>query len=361
MVDFVKVHLRNINLSDLINHSELDFIGQYSVSEGDVKIDRRIIAKYNGLKFIIYPNEYVELQGSLHKYYNLGLHNWNDFHFSDLQSVLNQLEENFSLELDCCVIQNIELGVNLSPAVATKMILDGLLYHRSKPFERTSTHRPGYIKQVQHERYRIKAYDKRLQYCQMGLNDPRFRYELSYKKMVDINELGIHTLNDLKGDRWHLPALKLLIKTWDKVMLYDYTIRKDQLNDHQRETRIHQWQNASYWLNLTKQLRHKQKKKYNECMKNNSDQLHTEIKYQIDKKWRELSQGGIPINQKESIERLPINTSIIELNGKPQPNEHYVMNELIQVVRIDGVDRWFTKVYNSDSGRVNSRYSELVA
>ena len=53
-------------------------------------------AEYLGLTFRL-KNGKIKLQGSLHKYRNLGKHNYDDFSVVDVAEVVHELERNFRI------------------------------------------------------------------------------------------------------------------------------------------------------------------------------------------------------------------------------------------------------------------------
>ena len=69
MVDFVKIEIPFYNSVKLLKNKLLDFKGNYSMTSGEVN-EIKIIAEYNGMKFISYSSNRMEIRGSIHKYFN---------------------------------------------------------------------------------------------------------------------------------------------------------------------------------------------------------------------------------------------------------------------------------------------------
>jgi hypothetical protein len=70
---------------ELLNNDLLLFPLPIDENGGEI-LNKTRTSEHLGLIFII-KNNNVKLMGSLHKYFNRGLHNFNDFHFTDLQKM----------------------------------------------------------------------------------------------------------------------------------------------------------------------------------------------------------------------------------------------------------------------------------
>jgi len=137
MIDFIKIAYRNPNIQKIREHPLLDWEQIVHIRTGEVKEYRAI---YNGLTFQIINYQYLNISGSLHKYWNSsqggGLQNYNDFTFSDLTGVIMELCRSFDLLPENCLLENIEFGVNVCPQVPVKEILRSAINLKGKPFTR---------------------------------------------------------------------------------------------------------------------------------------------------------------------------------------------------------------------------------
>ena len=283
LVDFIKVRLP-ASIQNALRKSEyLKFVGAFYSETGEV-ISGKETAEYKGLKFIIYRNGFILMQGSLHKYFNNGVHNYNDFKACHLLSVLQELQDKFSIDLSTATIQNIEFGINIKPPANTNLIIDRLLCHSTENFKDVSIINGNY-KQAVHQRYIVKVYNKGLHY---NLPYELLRFELKFIKMIDLNKLGLLNLNDLTSIAWQKAILELLTKEWNNVLLYDFTIHVDRLKNNLRDKKLNQWQNVHFWLGLTKQQRFEQRRQYQECVEVYSSRIHESIGNLITKKWSHL-------------------------------------------------------------------------
>ena len=108
MIDFIKIYVQNINADIIENNVLLDFLQLINTKTGE--IDSYKSAYYRGLEFKIYePTEVTKfrrltIEGSLHKYWNNGAHNFNDFGIVEVENVVKDLETKFNIDIKLCVL-----------------------------------------------------------------------------------------------------------------------------------------------------------------------------------------------------------------------------------------------------------------
>lgn len=209
------------------------------------------IASYKGLKFIIYETGLITLSGSLHKYWNDGVHNYNDFNFEAFSWVLNDLKTKFGIDPKQCILKCLEIGINIIPPIRTNDILENCLLHKTLPFEWQKNSDEGKFKQVQHSQYIIKIYNKALHYVSKGFEiiTEIMRFEIKYTKMEKLNKVGIFTLQDLENYGLHNFKNELL-KEWQNVLFYDNTTRIDPLCSESKKETLLRYSNPNYWTGL---------------------------------------------------------------------------------------------------------------
>jgi thioester reductase-like protein len=279
MVDFVKIGIHNA--TEIKQNPLLDFTIKLNRDTAEVEIFEK--AHYKGLEFKIWDSGFLMITGSLHKYYNNGEHNHNDFTHYMLKEILNDFEINLGLYLTKCIIQNIEFGVNIKPITETSIILENLFEHKTIQFENGHF---GYYRQAKHKQYFVKVYDKAEQY---KLSNQLMRFELKFVKMEIPNKHGVFSLNDLLNDDWKESIQELLLKEWNKILMFDSTIRLDELDKRTRDKKILQWCNTNYWKGLNKSKKCRELKKYKSIVKNHSSQLQFATGVIIQSKWNELA------------------------------------------------------------------------
>ena len=308
MIDFLKIIIQDFNPSILEANPLLDFYDNINLSTGQLKTTNRNgnkvtpckNASFKGLEFKIYDTGTVTLSGSLHKYWNNGAHNYNDFNIQAVKWVLNDLKEKFNIEPDQCILKCLEIGINITPPILTNEILDNCLLHKTLPFEYQKNSEEGKYKQAQHSQYIIKLYNKALHYLSKGfkISNEILRFEIKYTRMEKLNKKGIFNLNDLVKYGLHNFKNELLIE-WQNVLFFDNTIQIDTLSARTK-TALLEYSNQNYWTGLlnnkqTKNFRyHKnQLKKITFEKSNNIQNLTAEI---ISKKTDFLNTNPIQID-----------------------------------------------------------------
>jgi hypothetical protein len=106
LIDFIKILIKD-NPAKFVDNPLLDFYDNINLTTGEIKTTNRQgkeITPYknslfNGLEFKIYDTGTIYLSGSLHKFYNSGAHNYNDFDLKAFLGVLNTLKELFQIKL----------------------------------------------------------------------------------------------------------------------------------------------------------------------------------------------------------------------------------------------------------------------
>ena len=97
MIDGIKTYDLKTDPQKLIENSYLDGHWKTTIQNSDSEIEKEF-AEYFGLTFRI-KHKKVRLQGSVHKYRNLGKHNYNDFRAVDVAEVVHELESNLKINL----------------------------------------------------------------------------------------------------------------------------------------------------------------------------------------------------------------------------------------------------------------------
>ena len=253
--------------SFLENSSLLDFYDTINLTTGQMKTTNRNgnkvtpskNASYKGLEFKIYDTGTITISGSLHKYWNNGAHNFNNFDSSAVLFVLNDLQTKFNIDPSKCILKCLEIGINITPPVPTNEILDNCLMHKTKPFEYQKNSDEGKYKQVQHSQYIIKIYNKALHYKSKGFDVKTeiMRFEIKYTKMQKLNAKGIFSLQDLINYGLHNFKDEVL-NEWQNVLFYDNTIQIDHLTTKLQKA-VLEYSNPNYWTGL---LSNKQTKNF---------------------------------------------------------------------------------------------------
>lgn len=254
MIDFVKLNKR-LSVTEVRSLKEsIDFYSTFNTATGEEvslspngkRMLSHLLAWDRNMKIKLYSSGWCEISGSLHKYFNDGKHNFNQFNKRDLISTIHTLGKELDLDLLQFKISGIEFGVNILPPISSQEIIDYSLMYKGRPFESKYHNDEGNYKQVELCQYKVKLYDKRLHYEAQGyeVGNETLRFELKYNVMRSINCLGIYHLSDLKE---RIDCLKEpLINAWDNVLLFDPTINKN-VNEEKKL----KYNNIKFWNDIS--------------------------------------------------------------------------------------------------------------
>ncbi len=276
MIDFVKCSTK-VSPKQIRLNPNLNFLGQYvhATSEAD---DNKLVADIQNLKCKSYSSGYFQLSGSLHQYFNNGLHNHNDFHLSELKVTIECLCDMLEINPSNFNLENVEVGYNLELPFNTTTLLDSLCHHKGKPFKYMKVKQEGEFLISEHSDYVIKAYNKALQ---SDLPNNLFRLENHYNKMRLLQKIGINALSDLTDASKLNKLNKLLTSEWNNTFL----IAKE-LNS----TQYSHWANKDFWNVENKRSyptkRQREREKYFEVLK--KKRLTSNNKYHLQETVSEL-------------------------------------------------------------------------
>ena len=215
MIDFVKLDITN-NL-DTVSRKEIPFFRSIDENTGECKTRRT--GTYENLKLTIRKEKYLTLEGSLHKFYNNGDHNYNDYGFQEIVTTIHRLRDELGIDPLESIIQNIEFGVNINvPFNPTDFLKNQIINFRGQPRDRHSPNGKGLLIQFPRTSYLIKVYDKGAQYNQ---DDNILRFEIKTKRMAFVKSTGLRTLNDLLDHEKLKKLVPLLVKAFDEILIYD--------------------------------------------------------------------------------------------------------------------------------------------
>ncbi len=289
MVDFVKFDVleEDVPLNLRVNPL-LTFTRPIDPTTGELKEGSTMLeANYQNMRFRLYDSGRLQVSGSVHKYANLGVHNYDLFGYARLLKVLKEFKDNFGFDLKKCNLSNIEFGFNLIPPIDATPLVDGLMLHRSAPFLKFSIPDACY-RQAAYDNHFVKAYDKYIQYVgKIGCNvlTQIFRFELKFTEMRSMNrvrkaktvKIGIKTLADLKDKSKLRAGLELVKEAWEDVKLFDPTLRKNELTSHQKNKKVLQWSNVNWWVELSSSMKSQEKIKMEKAFKDHSENVKEQI------------------------------------------------------------------------------------
>ena len=198
-------------------------------------------AKHKGFRVCSYPDS-THVTGSIHKYFNDGVHNSDDFHLTEFVQALDALASTLNFNPECVPFNTFEFGVNILLPFDVKKFIESLVYTK-----KGTEKRDGQGASIELGEYYIKIYMK-----PTPENTNVLRYEIhisrtrSIKKRVEAQGEYCRTLSDLKNPKvWSILG-KTLIESYDTFLFMDINSFTDISNEQ------YKWlckaSRSSYWL-----------------------------------------------------------------------------------------------------------------
>lgn len=264
MIDGVKISCNTLDARIWEKTGELEFFSSVSCSTGELM--QRKEAKYKGLSFVVTHtviNPYHGfISGSLHKYKNNGEHNADDFTFSDLVKVIEELKEKFSVIPEKTPLHRLEIGANIVLPFKAKRLIDGAICHKGEPFNKMSK-KSGFIGCIcEHTDYDIKLYDKG---TQERLNKNLLRVEIRLKRMRMLGD-KIKTLADVCKESNLKIVCDLLLEKIKEIIFFDKQSKLKAISEPQK-LRFERYGNPYFWMGKNHVQYCKAKQKYKELVK----------------------------------------------------------------------------------------------
>lgn len=261
MIDGLKCSCVGLNVDLWKNNPYLNFELSVSESTGEILTQRRE-AKVKNLCFVLSPTSgggfSCSFNGSLHKYSSIDGSNHDDFIYSDLTKILDNLTNDYSIELNHTSIHSLEVGVNIELDYSPEIVFKKAICHKGKPFERLDSRNKRFGIKCTHTDYAIKLYDKGYQYKINGKYI--LRYEIKMFRQRMLQPFGIYTLSDLKDVEKVTPLICLLLERLNEIVFFDYSFKPKGLSN----SKLLSWQqysNARYWESLNRNNYYKARKK----------------------------------------------------------------------------------------------------
>jgi hypothetical protein len=287
-VDYFKIVTNHYPSIELIKASkDLNFFAKFDEDTGEVIYS---VANFKNIVFVHYPqtqkypHHRFYIKGSLHKYWNDGKHNYNDFNKTSLNLTYSEFINRFKINAYVFKLLQIEIGVNIQPSKTARKIVECcLLFKLQRSYKSVECITDGYYKQARLKRHINKIYDKGTHYRSKGheITKEILRIE---RKYIDVNELRNHldlkTFADLPQLDFQL-CKKILIDLWNEVVFYDWTVIDGTKYEHQYSSIIS-------WLKLKKDNFYYHKNNLNRLISDESYSLKSEISNLIKNKVDEL-------------------------------------------------------------------------
>ncbi|MBV5313194.1 MAG: hypothetical protein JZU47_07845 [Prolixibacteraceae bacterium] len=327
MIDYLKIAIFDPDLIDKVwNNPLLEYFSEMKKRITTDEITQTKKKSYRNLIFEKHPNCLI-ITGSIHKFFNEGIHNANDLSFVNSIKIIHFVTENLNLDLSKCIIQNLEFGLNILPKIAIKDIINWLKYHERNEFNKDpelqySKRSQKYNPDGKPNNYKvIKAYAKGQQkFNGRTYTDPNTgRFEVRSKQAKYFNKLGIYTLADLIKPDIYLTLSNELIKEFENVLILDKQLQG-------KDKKLDKFLNQDFWedcINGHRNMFAKQKQTYFKLVNSYPENIHSElkqlIKSKLDSFTTELKTGAISTASTKGLkvhipkyirmENAPIHTS----------------------------------------------------
>jgi hypothetical protein len=242
-IDYIKCQIINFNPELLIQNPLLDFRSKFNVLTSEISTKK--IAWHKGIKITIADSGFIEFSGSIHKYLNDGIHNYDDFNYSAYKIALNRIYEEFKILPENMWIQNLEYGVNIIPPIKSQIILNNCFLHKRQPISKPINNSNGHYIQAEHKgNYFIKVYDKAKQY--RPINKALYgleilRIEVKQIRWYKYRKFKISTLDDFNRCDKSI-FLNDLINKWEEIVLYNPLSQYSNFGEF--------YSNSNYWISL---------------------------------------------------------------------------------------------------------------
>ncbi|MCH3881180.1 hypothetical protein [Tenacibaculum aquimarinum] len=220
-----------------------------------------------------YKNEMQELtvRGSIHTFYNNGLHNANRLTFEQFKTSLDKYTSIFGIDLTKCKLLPLENGTNLylnnfkNHIYNVDEIIENTICVKRNMFNRNAGIDTSLISGTSKNEVRIKFYSKSADYPKYCTDTLRTEDKLS--KIRGLNKKGIVFVSDLYNIKNHIILLEKHLENVSNIVLFDYTIKMPKKSKYLKI--INELKNPNYWKKLIKNCKNSKEynTKYNEKVK----------------------------------------------------------------------------------------------
>lgn len=247
MFDFIKTNVKEINPDELTNNPLLNF--DITIDSEGVVLNK--LAEYCNLKFKIIDEKYININGSVHKYFNGGFHNHNDFTISNFVDVCTDLSQKFSLNPKTTYLHNLEFGVNIIVPFKINDVLNAIISYKGKEYEVERFNGKGYLLRFSFDHYELKIYNKGLHYEQ-GKNILRFEIKVRRMEYFKKRNIIINCLTDLLNPSIYNKLARALLSAFNEIVFYDSSLVLKGLPKREKTILIN-GRNPKYWTGLKEQ------------------------------------------------------------------------------------------------------------
>ncbi|MBL1219375.1 hypothetical protein JET18_00875 [Chryseobacterium sp. L7] len=224
MLDYIKIIIVDtLQINEVWNHSDLIYHSEHTyLNKSDGTLKKVGKKSYLNLNFTRYENR-LEIDGSLHKLFNTGLHNANDFTVTDCINTINKFCMQFGVDPELCNVIGLEFGINVTAPNNVSDLVKWLRFHHRKQFVKFPKLEQCYFAGTDY--FGVKAYNKTLQFPQYA--EPNiFRFEGKTRQSKYLVLKGIKTLKDLTDPTIFRLLSDVILAEWGNVLIFDKRTKK---------------------------------------------------------------------------------------------------------------------------------------
>lgn len=318
MIDFIKINYTDTGY--VLPTSSIDFKSGFNRNTGE--LDENVKGNYFDFNIERFGSGRTIITGSIHKFFNRTDFNGNDLTASNFQKSVIDLKNEIHLVPDLCKLENVEIGVNIQTEFNPNLLLENLLFHRTKEFNKPIA--GAYYMQSKKEKYIIKMYNKSaqnyrvlrrleselkgnkitsteraqkqslLQIIKDELKPNTLRFEIKFLKMELLNKMGIVTLADLCKPEFFQHFKEMLLLEFDEVFFYDHTTEILKMRAHEQII-FKDYRNPNYWKSLDRKDKYYHKKRFADLTLKYSQNIKGKVSELIGEKMDELTAKSLDI------------------------------------------------------------------
>lgn len=299
---------------------KIDFKSGFNHNTGEV--EENLKGKYFDFSIERFGSGRTMVTGSIHKYFNRNDFNGNDLTSLNFQRAVSDLKNEIGLIPELCRLENVEIGVNIQTDFNPNLLLENLLFHRTKEFNKPIA--GAYYLQSKKENYIIKIYNKSAQNNRVSrrlesdlkgskiaaaertqkqslaqlikdeLRPNTLRFEIKFLKMEVLNQMGIVTLADLCKPEFFQHFKEMLLSEFDEVFFYDHTTEISKMRNREQII-FKDYRNPNYWKSLDRKDKYYHKKRFASLTLKYSQNSKAKVSELIGKKMDELTAKSLDI------------------------------------------------------------------
>jgi len=297
MIDGMSFGIDSIEFAkDLLIHPSIKFAerktkGQNKIHEGF----------YKNMKFEVFePSLKIKVTGSIHKFFNNGEHNWNDFDRLSLYDTLHDFCQEFDIDPAKSRIHSLEFGVNVNVPFDPSYFIKRVLNYKFAKIEQL-IHK-GELKDgitIKFAQFKLKIYNKSKQY---GLSYNLLRFEIKILKMQKLGSIRkVMFLTDLMNAEILRELGIVLLEEFDKLIIFEPLDTRKMTE--KEGLAFQRMSNRIFWYSIDRAgVRRESVTKYRRLVEKYDGKLQSKVSSLISLKWQDLLLwNSIGISQKDHI------------------------------------------------------------